>query len=96
MLTAGPEEAINGEALVEMQHQDLKDMGMNSVGHRLTLLKAVYDIKVKQNVPLDPDHYVPICKSRKQIGRDTLADKDSCRRKRQRSFCHTGRHCTCD
>lgn len=36
-------------------------MGMTSVGHRLTLLKAVYDTKVKQNIPLDPEHYVPLC-----------------------------------
>jgi hypothetical protein len=37
-------------------------MGVNSVGHRLTILKAVYEIKVKQNVPIEPDDYVPLCK----------------------------------
>lgn len=63
MLTDVVDEAINGEALIEMQHQDLKDMGITSVGHRLTALKGVYEIKVKQNIPLDPDHYVPLCKS---------------------------------
>lgn len=57
------DEAINGLALVEMQHHDLKEMGISSVGHRLTLLKGVYDIKMKQNVPFDPDHYVPLCQS---------------------------------
>lgn len=62
MLTQDTEESINGEALVALQHQDLKDLGMTSVGHRLTVLKGVYDIKVKQNIPLDPDHYVPLCK----------------------------------
>lgn len=36
-------------------------MGLHSVGHRLTILKAVYEIKVKQNVPIEPDHYVPLC-----------------------------------
>lgn len=56
------DEAINGEALVEMQHQDLKDMGITSVGHRLSVLKGVYDIKLKQNVPIDPEGYVPLCK----------------------------------
>lgn len=45
-----------------MQHQDLKDMGIVSVGHRLTVLKGVYDIKIKQNIPIDQDHYVPLCK----------------------------------
>lgn len=48
-----------------MQHQDYKDMGMTSVGHRLTVLKGVYDMKVKQNIPLDPDHYVPLCEYRR-------------------------------
>lgn len=46
-----------------MQHQDLKEMGVNSVGHRLTILKGVYDTKIRQHVPLDQDHYVPPCKS---------------------------------
>ncbi|KAF4551182.1 STE50-like protein [Elsinoe fawcettii] len=54
------EEAITGDALVEMQHQDLKDMGIASVGHRLTILKGVYEIKVKQNISIDPDHYIPL------------------------------------
>lgn len=36
-------------------------MGMGSVGHRLSVLKAVYDIKVKQNVRIEPDDYVPLC-----------------------------------
>lgn len=38
-------------------------MGLNSVGHRLTILKAVYETKVKQNVPIEPDDYVPLCTS---------------------------------
>ncbi|KAF2087965.1 hypothetical protein K490DRAFT_40672 [Saccharata proteae CBS 121410] len=54
------DEAVDGEALVALQHSELKDMGMGSVGHRLTILKGVYDVKVKQNVPIEPDHYVPL------------------------------------
>ncbi|KAI5270429.1 hypothetical protein E4T47_06235 [Aureobasidium subglaciale] len=54
------DEAITGLALVEMQHHDFKEMGIMSVGHRLSLLRGVYDIKIKQNIPLDPDHYVPL------------------------------------
>ena len=38
-------------------------MGILSVGHRLTILKSVYDIKVRQDVPIDPDNYLPPCKS---------------------------------
>jgi hypothetical protein len=50
-----------GEALVALKHEELKEMGINSVGHRLTILKSVYEIKVKQDVPLDADHYIPLC-----------------------------------
>ncbi|KAF1346236.1 hypothetical protein BDV97DRAFT_301677 [Delphinella strobiligena] len=54
------DESVNGEALAEMQNQDFKEMGITSIGHRLTLLKAVYEVKVKQNIPLDNEHYVPL------------------------------------
>jgi len=49
-----------GEALVALQHDDLKQMGVTSVGHRLTILKSVYDLKIKQDIPLESDHYVPL------------------------------------
>lgn len=52
---------IVGEALVALQHDDLKQMGVTSVGHRLTILKSVYDLKVKQDIPIESDHYVPLC-----------------------------------
>ena len=52
---------IVGEALVALRHEELKEMGVASVGHRLTILKGVYDIKVKQDVTIEPDHYVPLC-----------------------------------
>jgi regulator of replication initiation timing len=55
------EEGITGEALIALQHAELKEMGLSSVGHRLTILKAVYEIKVKQNIPIEQDHYVPLC-----------------------------------
>lgn len=43
-------------------HDDLKSMGINSVGHRLTILKSVYDVKKAQDVPVESDHYVPLSK----------------------------------
>lgn len=61
--TSHAENAIVGEALIALKHDELKEMGINSVGHRLTILKSVYEIKVKQLVPLDADHYIPLCKS---------------------------------
>lgn len=54
---------IVGEALVALQHDDLKSMGIASVGHRLTILKSVYDVKKAQDVPVESDHYVPLCTS---------------------------------
>ena len=44
-------------------HDDLKAMGITSVGHRLTILKSVYDVKKAQDVPIESDHYVPLCMS---------------------------------
>ncbi|KAL4797825.1 hypothetical protein BDV19DRAFT_38312 [Aspergillus venezuelensis] len=54
------ENGIVGEALIALRHDELKEMGIASVGHRLTILKSVYEIKVKQDIPLDADHYIPL------------------------------------
>ncbi|KIW03792.1 uncharacterized protein PV09_05095 [Verruconis gallopava] len=54
------EEAITGDALMALLHSDLKEMGITSIGHRLTILKAVYDLKIKQHLPIEPDDYVPL------------------------------------
>ncbi|KAJ4408448.1 Mitogen-activated protein kinase adapter protein MST50 [Neurospora sp. IMI 360204] len=54
------ENEIVGEALVALQHDDLKSMGINSVGHRLMILKSVYDVKKAQDVPIEDDHYMPL------------------------------------
>ncbi|OAA57257.1 MAPKKK cascade protein kinase regulator Ste50 [Cordyceps fumosorosea ARSEF 2679] len=49
-----------GEALVALLHDDLKSMGIASVGHRLTILKSVYDVKKAQDIPMESDHYLPM------------------------------------
>ncbi|KAI1075322.1 hypothetical protein F5B20DRAFT_389733 [Whalleya microplaca] len=54
------ENEIVGEALVALLHDDLKAMGVTSVGHRLTILKSVYDVKKAQDIPIESDHYVPL------------------------------------
>ena len=38
-------------------------MGITTIGQRLAILKAVYNIKLVQNIPIEPDHYVPPCAS---------------------------------
>ena len=55
------ENEIVGEALIALKHDELKEMGVKSIGHRLTILKGVYDIKHKQGVPTDSDHWIPPC-----------------------------------
>ena len=60
-LTALVENEVVGEALVALKHEELKELGILSVGHRLKILKSVYDIKVRQDVPIDPDNYLPPC-----------------------------------
>ncbi|CAL8574041.1 hypothetical protein XPA_000015 [Xanthoria parietina] len=53
------ENEIVGEALIALKHEELKEMNILSVGHRLTILKGVYDVKVRQEIPIEPDHYIP-------------------------------------
>ena len=43
-------------------------MGVKSMGHRLTILGAIYDTKVKQDVDIDADHYIPPCTQHELIG----------------------------
>lgn len=57
------ENDIVGEALVALLHDDLKSMGIASVGHRLTILKSVYDVKKAQDIPIESDQYLPLCES---------------------------------
>ena len=51
--------AISGDALVELHHEELRELGINSAGHRLTILKAVYSQKVQAGVTIEEHHYVP-------------------------------------
>ena len=59
--TADAENEIVGEALVALKHEELTEMNIMSVGHRITILKGVYDVKVRQGVPIESDHYIPPC-----------------------------------
>jgi protein STE50 len=44
-----------------MSPEELKDVGVATIGQRLAILKAVYQVKLAHNVPIDADHYVPPC-----------------------------------
>ena len=55
------EHGISGEVLTMMNHDSLKEIGITSVGHRLAILKGVYQIKTLEEIPLEPEHYIPPC-----------------------------------
>jgi hypothetical protein len=60
-LTPAIDNGVDGKALVHLDHDELRDVGIKSVGHRLTILKNVYNIKIAHGVPIEPEHYVPVC-----------------------------------
>ncbi|RMD45034.1 hypothetical protein DV735_g207, partial [Chaetothyriales sp. CBS 134920] len=68
------EHGIVGEALIALKHDELKEMGIASVGHRLTILKQVYDTKVRQDISIEPDDYVPL--SAEQTPQHEMATKE--------------------
>ncbi|KAG8767312.1 Adaptor for signal transduction, partial [Ceratobasidium sp. 428] len=50
---------ISGSILSLLDHEYLKDIGIKSVGQRLAILKAVYQLKIEQDIPIEPDAYIP-------------------------------------
>lgn len=55
------EHGISGEILSLLDHEGLKEVGVHSVGQRLTILREVYYLKVAHGVTIEPEHYVPPC-----------------------------------
>jgi hypothetical protein len=55
------ENEIAGDVLVHLDHDALKDLDVSSVGHRLYLLKQIYNLKIAHGVKIEKDDYVPIC-----------------------------------
>ena len=78
MITATENEIV-GEALIALKHEELKEMSIVSVGHRLTILKGVYDVKIRQDVPIESDHYMPPCKLQLWLMHCTCLSESSCR-----------------
>ena len=61
MLTLCAENEIAGDVLVHLDHDALKDLDVTSVGHRLYLLKQIYNLKIAHGIKFEKDDYVPIC-----------------------------------
>lgn len=53
------EHALTGDVLVHLDNDLLKDIGIQSVGKRLTILKAIYKLKLKDDIPIEDGHWVP-------------------------------------
>lgn len=51
--------SVTGDVLIHLDHADLGEIGVRSVGHRLRILKAIYEIIIRQDIPMDGDHYIP-------------------------------------
>lgn len=50
---------IDGEALVLMDDAALRDLGILSIGHRVTVLSEIYALKVAHGIPMEPGDWVP-------------------------------------
>lgn len=58
------ENNITGDVLVVLDADTLKEVGVTTIGQRLSILKHIYHAKLAHNVPIEPDHYIPPCMSR--------------------------------
>lgn len=65
------ENDIAGEVLIRLDADTLKDLGVSSVGHRLAVLKGIYDLKMRWNIELDADDWRP---TQTDLVKSTLAN----------------------
>ncbi|KAJ3517760.1 hypothetical protein NLJ89_g317 [Agrocybe chaxingu] len=50
---------IQGDTLCVLDSEALKSLGVTSIGQRLSILKAVYHLKLVNEISIDEDDYVP-------------------------------------
>jgi hypothetical protein len=53
------ENDVVGEALIQLDADALKDIGVTSVGHRLVILKGIYELKIKWGIEFEADDWRP-------------------------------------
>ncbi|BEJ02626.1 hypothetical protein CcaverHIS631_0704210 [Cutaneotrichosporon cavernicola] len=53
------EHGITGEVLCALDNETLVDLGMTSLGHRLNVLRAVFELKKEQGVEIGEDDWRP-------------------------------------
>jgi protein STE50 len=50
---------IRGDSLCVVDSEGLKSLGIVSIGQRLSILKAIYHVKLAQNMTFDDEDYIP-------------------------------------
>lgn len=53
------ENSIDGEVLINLDHESLRDLGIRALGKRLLVLKSIYFLKLQHDVPITSESYVP-------------------------------------
>jgi len=53
------DQGITGDVLAVVDHLALQDLGMTSVGHRLNVLRGVWELKKEQGLELGEDEWRP-------------------------------------
>ncbi|KAI9102030.1 hypothetical protein DFS34DRAFT_647813 [Phlyctochytrium arcticum] len=53
------ENGISGDILVHAGHDLLKELDIRSVGHRISLLRSIYNHKISFGLPFESDDYIP-------------------------------------
>lgn len=53
------EHNIRGDTLCSITSDDLRSLGVPTIGQRLSILKAIYLVKIAHSVPIEDDDYVP-------------------------------------
>ncbi|CAO1631259.1 unnamed protein product [Parajaminaea phylloscopi] len=59
LATSFKEQGIQGDVLVQLDNEALKDLGVDSVGQRLTLLGGIYKLKELWGIDIDQGDYRP-------------------------------------
>ncbi|KAK9359973.1 hypothetical protein V1504DRAFT_183179 [Lipomyces starkeyi] len=68
------ENDITGEVLIHLDHDFLKDLGVSSIGHRLQILRAVYNIKIAQDIPIEAGQFIPLSLSEQEVADHETVD----------------------
>ncbi|KAI0255852.1 hypothetical protein BJV78DRAFT_1119026 [Lactifluus subvellereus] len=53
------EHNLTGDVLCIIGPEELKEIGIATVGQRLAILKAIYLMKIAHDISFEPDHYIP-------------------------------------